>query len=265
MNRHMMKTLILAALPQEYGPLKKLIALRRVPAAWPFKTFACSFAEKEIMLIETGMGNHCAEKALHAALARCRPDLLLFAGFAGGLHPALSVGDVCVARSCLAAGLERNSGASGFEIFLPPEMVEFAQKFGVRPVCTLGVAEPAEKKALAALAPGRLAVVDMETSAVARIAWRESLPLACFRAISDALDDDLGFELAAITGRAGKVDGAKVLRTILDRPPVMRAFYRSWRRSALAGKNLCAVLASFLSIPAPGFGAIARGIRVERP
>jgi len=52
--------------------------------------------------------------------------------------------------------------------------------------------------------------------------------------------------------------------TIIRNPPVVRAFYRSWRRSARAGKNLGLIMADLLNLPAATLRTIAGEIRIER-
>ena len=54
-------------------------------------------ARKDLRLLLTGMGPRNAERAISVALQRERPNLVLSAGFAGGLRPGLPGGAVVFA------------------------------------------------------------------------------------------------------------------------------------------------------------------------
>ena len=253
-----MKILILAALPQEYAPLKKHFPALRSVRNRPFRKFALNLPGKEIILIESGMGDKAVRDALGGELSEFFPDLLLFSGFAGGLHPDLSVGTVCFA----AKGRSIETGTMyGFDF--PDELAEFFAKHRVRPVLALSARTPGNKQALSALVSGEPAVLDMETATAAEEALTRQIPLICFRAVSDAVDHDLGFSLEDISDEQGRVRPLRVLATILKKPSTLLAFYLLWRSSSLAARNLCGALAALLNLPASELARMAGGIRLE--
>ncbi|MFZ0945559.1 MAG: hypothetical protein WB930_16705 [Syntrophobacteraceae bacterium] len=254
-----MKILILAALPQEYSPLKKLFPSWRMVRRKPSKKFAFELPGKEIVLIECGMGAKSVQEALGAELARFTPDLLIFSGFAGGLHPDLQVGVVCFTVSVRGISSEEV-----FQFLVPNELSDFLAQNHIRPVLTLSAQTPGDKQALSALASGQMAVLDMETATVAEIAWHNKIPFICLRAISDPIGHDLGFNLSDIADERGRIRLTGVLFTVLRKPATLKAFYLSWRSSRLAAGNLCGSLAVFLGIPAPLLGRIASGTKIER-
>jgi adenosylhomocysteine nucleosidase len=259
----MLNILILSALPQEHRHLRKSTPRWRHAAATPFKTYGLDLSDRKIVLVETGMGSRVAAQALDGALARFRPDLVIFAGFCGGLHPDLSVGDLCVAHKSLtihpAAQLENDV----FTFVFPDELREFFRKWNVKPVTAATIEAPEEKATLAAVVGDGPAAADMESAPICAIALREGLPLLILRSVSDAVNDDLGFSLEQITGQGGRVAVLKVLGTVLANPWVLKAFYLAWRRSEKAGKRLGAALADFLMLPGGSLGRIARQIRVR--
>ena len=253
-----MRILLLAALPQEYSPIKKLLPSWRLVGKRPFKKFVCNLPGKEIVLIESGMGPRSAQEALGAELTGFTPDLLIFSGFAGGLHPDLPVGAVCfTARTC-----EISSGQV-FHFRFPDKLIDFMTQNGIRPVLGLSAEQPGNKRTLSALAAGQTAVLDMETATLARIAFHNKIPFVCFRAVSDGLDHDLGFDLSDITDEHGKVRLAGVLVAVIRKPATLKAFYLSWRRSRRAAKNLCRSAAAFLGLPTPVLDEMAGEIRIE--
>jgi nucleoside phosphorylase len=290
-NDPMLKILILAALPEEYAPLRKLIH-----SPWlllsrkPFRQFGFSLPGMELRLVETGMGEEVAGKALRWALARSRPELLLFTGFCGGLHPDLHVGDVCIVENAVAFHSHGAEPQGIIKYSFPDELSKFLAEKKVRAITAVTISSPEEKSSLARYIMGRsrnasgkcgesedspqkgwgeredhwpLAGVDMETYALADIVRHEELPFLCFRSVSDELNGELGFNLGDITGPGGRVKVGKVLTTIALHPGTLKAFFVAWRRSLKAGKNLSAVLADFLTHSSLGLSRIARGIRTK--
>jgi nucleoside phosphorylase len=288
--RAMLKILILAALPQEYAPLKKLIPTWRLLCRKPFKQFVFSLPGMEIRLIESGMGGDSARGALEWAFAQSRPDLFLFVGFCGGLHPDLHIGDVCVVERSMAVHPHGKAAGGIFAFRFPGEFSEWLCQRNVKAISAVTISSPEDKSTLAELAARHLARVhreageftlpeqegqgdnaaehtlagvDMETFVLAGIGCREQLPFLCLRSVSDELGDQLGFDLSEISGPGGKVKIGKVLKTIMLNPKALKAFFLAWRRSNRAGKNLCAILADFLTAPSDSLRGIARGIRIE--
>ncbi len=253
-----MRILILAALPQEYSPIKKLLPSWRLVGKRPLKKFTCKLPGKEIVLIESGMGARSAQEALGAELTGFTPDLLIFSGFAGGLHPDLPVGAVC-----FTANTREISSAEVFHFRFPDKLIDFMTQNGIRPVLGLSAEQPGNKQTLSALAAGQPAVLDMETSTLARMAFHNKIPFICFRAVSDGLDDDLGFDLSDIADERGRIRLAGVLAAVIRKPATLKAFYLSWRRSRRAAKNLCRSVAAFLEIPTAVLGKMAGEISVE--
>jgi adenosylhomocysteine nucleosidase len=254
-----MNILILAALPQEYSPLRKLFPSWRLLRKRPSKKFALRLPGKEIVLVECGMGARSAKEALGVELAGSSPDLLIFSGFAGGLHADLPTGVVCFTESVRAIFSEKV-----FQFRVPNSLSDFLAQNHIRPVLALSAETPGDKQAMSALGSGQMAVLDMETATVAEIAWHNKIPFICFRAVSDPIGHDLGFNLSDIADGRGRVRLTGVLFTVIRKPATLKAFYLSWRNSRLAAKNLCGSVAAFLGIPASLLGKIAGEIKIER-
>ena len=96
---------------------------------------------------------------------------------------------------------------------------------------------------------GSAVMVDMESCFAAEFALQRQIPFLCFRAISDALYDEIDFDPGAIIDAHGRVKILKVLSAILQKPQLLGSFYQAWRRSDEASKNLCNALARFLELP----------------
>lgn len=262
----MLRILILTALPQEYAPLKKLIPGWRRLTGRPYKSFLVPLPGRRIVLMECGMGGDAVRNALERGRVELNPDVVVFAGFAGGLHPSLAAGDVCVVRDALLFdSLRGNAGTvASFSLGLGPEFSKFASDKALKCISAVTAPQPENKTALAARLGNRPAALDMETADVAEIACRDGLAFVCFRAVSDGLSDDLGFDVAEISDSKGNVKIWRVLGTILRNPFVLGAYYRAWRRSRVAAENLCRVLTAFLDIPVGSMRRIKERALVAR-
>ena len=226
-----MRILILAALPQEYSPIKKLLPSWRVVAKKPLKKFISRLPGKEIVLVESGMGSEVGPEALAAELTGFTPDLLIFSGFAGGLHPELPVGAVCFTVSA-----REISSGEVFHFRFADKLVDFMNQNGIRPV--LGTQRRTARQQAGPVSSCRRAngCFGHGDRSAARIAFHNKIPFICFRAVSDSLDHDLGFDLSDIADERGRIRLAGVLVTVIRKPATLKAFYLSWRRSSLRGK-----------------------------
>jgi adenosylhomocysteine nucleosidase len=205
-----------------------------------------------------GVGRAAAERAARRLVAGHRPQLLVTAGFAGGLDHGLARGVVCrPARAVLAASAPGTRGG------LLTGTSETREAPSQRPlptldlvgdggepltICTVDavVRTPAEKRSLAARTGA--AVVDMESFAVAAVAHDRGLPCACVRVISDALDDELPREVVGLAQpqsawrRLGAAVGA-----VGRRPGAALDLWRLWERAVLDGRTLATALAALCS------------------
>ena len=251
----MTRVILLAALPQEYGPLKKLVGPWRLVERRPFKKFAHVTEDKEILLVETGMGKAMVLKALEREVKSNPPDLLISLGFAGSLCEDFAVEDVLLGKTLigLSEGDHETRQASSYptesEIlrFEPsPHLLGFCRDTGVRQAQIVTVARPESKPPLSLHFKDTQSLMDMESFHVARAAEEAGIPFLCFRAVSDGLHDEIDFDLDRLIDPSGRVRISAVLATVALHPGLVRSFYTSWRRSAKAARRLGEVLAALL-------------------
>lgn len=253
-----MNILIVSALPQEYAPLAKHTPPWKHFGNSPFKRYSFDLGALKIVLVESGMGAAAAGRVLESEFMRALPDLLVFAGFAGGLHTGLKVGTVSIVEQTRELGSK-----DSFHFVFPERLREFIASHGLRFVCALTAHQPQSKRALSSVADGEQpSVLDMETAPIAGFCFLKGVPFICFRSVSDAVDDDLGFDVKDITDGEGKVSLPGVFRTVVRNPRTLAAFYHSWRRSTVASNALCAILSEFLRLPAHVLEEIARNTRL---
>ncbi len=129
------------------------------------------FEKDDLVLICGGIGAEAARRASDAVIAVYAPSVVYSVGFAGGLNPALKVGDVVEPRRVVNAGdgssrnLDQGQGV----------LVSFAS-----------IASAEQKSRLRDSFGAQL--VDMEAAAVARAADARRTGFAVVKVISDELD-----------------------------------------------------------------------------
>ncbi|MBE7157305.1 MAG: hypothetical protein INR62_02505 [Rhodospirillales bacterium] len=135
---------------------------------------------RPVIVLHTGAGDSAAcQHRLTAMLESKRPRLVISSGYAGGLDPALRVGDLLLAQNrsdpTLSAAVQTN---------LDPDSL-FNGALSTQPAA----AETVAAKAALHASTGALGV-DMETVWIAAACVRAGIPLVSLRVISDAADRD---------------------------------------------------------------------------
>ncbi len=125
---------------------------------------------RKVLVAHIGIGQTSAESGTRALLAEVQPRLLIAAGYAGALDPRLRHAEVVAVLNYSAAGLLARY--SGTVVTLTTQC---------------HAAQTAEAKTKLARSTGAQAV-DMETSAIVRVAMEYQIPTLALRAISDAAD-----------------------------------------------------------------------------
>ncbi len=268
---------LFAALPWEYRVFKRTLGPWREFSARPFKAFALSLGDKDLFLVETGMGKAMVETALNWAFWSWHPHILVSFGFAGGVNRSLSVGDVCLCTELRYFDSDARVMAQTAYLIDPHrEVLTFCRTHGVPAACCITTLHLEAKGFLSADSSDSLrsqrvmrddqsvpqcqgdtpALVDMETYFAARFACDHRLPLLCFRAVSDTCDQELGFQLADISDSQGRVDLWRVFTATVRNPAIIKALMASWRRSHRAAQKLGILLRAFADIPAGQIRAI---------
>jgi adenosylhomocysteine nucleosidase len=159
------KVAMVAALEREVRPLVKgWLGVEREYLGRGFKFFE----NGQAVLVCGGIGADAARRAAEAVIALYGPELVLSVGFAGGLDPALKVGDIFYPGRVV----DVRDGSS----------VETGAGRGVL-VSVAGIADGEQKSKFAASYGAQ--AVDMEAAAVARGAQARGIRFMAVKAISD--------------------------------------------------------------------------------
>ena len=164
------------ALPEESKDFVAKLRNARVVRSGTLPVVTGELHGRRIAVCHTGVGAKSCEARIAAFFEELRPTMLVSSGFAGGLDPALKVGDVIIASN-----------------FSSPEMLAKATLPQI-PHATMTtqehVAETVADKA-ALFSQTSASAVDMETALIFAQCSRRGIPMLSLRGISDSAADEL--------------------------------------------------------------------------
>ncbi|MGD0586340.1 MAG: hypothetical protein ABSA86_11300 [Oryzomonas sp.] len=246
-----MNIAIITAMPEETRACLKAVESPESIQVGRLKAFHCSTLQHDLLLVESGMGFKNAAAAAEALLGEFRPDLLISAGFCGGIAPELRVGDVAISKDLSIV-------ANGVVQQVPVEVAAAGRNFvarqsaeGARVFASLFASTPSimAKKELAPLLPpgAPWPVVEMESAAIAIVAVENGIPYMGIRTVSDPADEELGFSLEEFTDNHLRIRPHRVALTILRRPWIIPQLIRLARNSRIAADSLSHAVARLLA------------------
>ncbi len=179
-----------------------------------------------ICTLVTGMGRQNAERITRRVLDAARPDLLITAGFAGGLDPVLTHGSVL------------------FEV--DPTFPRVNQLFSVgaqlgRFHCAERIAITAAEKQAFRTSTGADAV-EMESAVIRSLCRERGIPSATVRVISDTAAEDLPVDFNALVTPEGRPKPLSFALALLRQPHIIGELIRFQRRISRAAERLAEVL-----------------------
>lgn len=237
-----MNVAIVTAMPQETRAVLQGARHRKMNLINGRHTCRCNITGHDIVLVEAGMGLLNAGWAA-TLVAEEKPDLIISAGFGGGIVSGLSAGDVVMAEQVLqwlGNGFEEvavgfyghNSAADNLSLLRG----SFVTNDGIL-----------SKQNLAQhLTGANNPIVEMETAAVARVAVTHGIPFLGIRAVSDAWHEELAFSIDEFCDDTMRIRPAKVLATILKRPTIIPQLIRLALNSRVAGASLAKAMERLL-------------------
>jgi adenosylhomocysteine nucleosidase len=234
---------IIAAMPEETAPLLRKIGQVHRERYQGLNLYRFNYGRNNVCLLESRIGMGQSARATRALLDFANIDMILNIGLGGAPLPDLSIGDIVVAERLLFFKERLFSEQQGLDARFTADCLSALRgerKFRVYPGTSITAAEILDKKSLAALIPSgvRYPVLEMETTAVARIAREHSVPLAAIRAISDGANEELGFSIGEFTDKEMRISPWRVLGTIARKPQIVPQLMRLGMNSRRAAENL---------------------------
>lgn len=208
----------------------------RVAGDWP--VFETMFGSVRVRAVVTGMGQDHALKAAQRFLAE-KPEICVSTGLAGALRNGYRPGDIVAARLVSEVG-EPVAVASH------RELLSTAVDCGARRIERLAtskvlVTRAEEKQRLS----NEAEAVEMESYTILAEAARHGVPGIAVRAVSDAADFDLPFDLARATDARGQIRVASVVSQVLRRPTGLPSLLKLARDCRLASRRLADFLDAY--------------------
>lgn len=230
-----MKIAIITAMPEETRavlgktwPVEKTVHGDRI-------SYRCLVDGHDITLFEAGMGMLNAGWAA-SVLAAEMPDLIVSAGFGGGVVPGLKVGDVVMAERVLHwTGSDFEQVQTKFYGQKPGNSTSLFPRG-----CFITCDGIIRKQQLVELLPSGVIrpVVEMESAAVARVAAERAIPFLGLRAISDSWNEELGFSIDEFCDDDMRIRPLKVAATVMRRPRIIPQLVRLAWNSYVAARRL---------------------------
>jgi adenosylhomocysteine nucleosidase len=241
---------ILFALRRESGPFRREFRPQQSFPGAPCWARFCGPAWLTVLLVETGMGQANVSTALDWLLSEpsfegvpYRPQLLLFAGFAGALTESLRVGDIVLAEEVVdtSGGRWRTTWPTPFPEgdWTPP--LHRGRLLTVDTLC--GGAK--DKRDLRT--QFQADAVEMESAVFAARCTEAAIPFGCVRTISDDLSTSLAPELASLLS-GGTVSPWRFLLLLARHPGLLPQLLRLARDTRRSAEQLGMALGELLTL-----------------
>jgi adenosylhomocysteine nucleosidase len=243
----------LAAMKIETRPFLRRIGRYRRGSIGRLTCYRFSIHAQPCVLVETGVGRSRAADALEVLLHVETPGLVVSFGIAGAPLAGLRVGDVVFGLSVC----ELDGGIPGplRPLAQMPskawQAAELATRFsGARVFHGVMVTTRAEQ--IIDWTRSEYPVLEMETSAIAKVCATAGIPLVALRSVSDSRDDPLPFDLPHFVDDQPQVM-MRSLAAILRRPSLLGALLRLRRNAVRAAEaaGVAVVAAVEAMVPTP--------------
>jgi adenosylhomocysteine nucleosidase len=232
--------LAIIAVANEIAAIERRVAPWTTEGSGGFTLARARLAGKDLVLVTCGMGKVNAALATQAVIERCRPAAIISCGSAGGLWPDMQPGDLIIGERVT----QHDAGAYLGERFVhvgvqtwdagrwktrrswpaDADLVSAAQ-------AAAGALDKIARVRAGLIAAGDQAIfskerrawlretlqalaVDMESAAVAQTAAANGIAWLAIRAVSDAADEDAGFDVSKLVEYADEASATTLARRL---------------------------------------------------
>jgi adenosylhomocysteine nucleosidase len=210
-------------------------------SAWPGK-----WKKQSIILVRSGVGRQRAEDATLQVIDHFQPSTLVSIGYAGAVQPELNVGDLVIADTIIEE--KRKEKYSPDSDWLNrAKNVSCPEGFKAI-VGGLLTVDNVIHDSLSKQELGKnygVQAVEMETSAIAKVAEEKDVPLLSLRVISDRLDQEL-LDSSSFLGSDGEISTLKAGWYVLTHPSSIKSALSLRSQTQIATQALTKFLSNLL-------------------
>ena len=210
-------------------------------SAWPGK-----WVKQNIVLVRSGVGRQRAEDATLQVIDHFKPGCLISIGYAGAVQPELNVGDLVIADTIIE---ENEKGEYAPDSTWLNRAKEISCSNGVKTIVggllTVDnvIHDCPSKQELGE--KFNVQAVEMETSAIAKVAEEKGVPLLSLRVISDRLDQEL-LDSSSFLGSDGEISTLKAGWYVLTHPGSIKSALSLRTQTQIATQSITRFVSDLL-------------------
>ncbi len=237
---------ILVAVKQELRPILRRARATHIVRQEHLDFHEGTLAGQPVALLALGVGKECARIAAEMTIKCYRPDLIISAGFGGGLQSVVRGGDIVIGTEVLDLCADDGKDVrwrSSHRLSRHDELTEANGEFRIHRGKILTADEMvlrSKHKKRYGQATGAL-TVDMETSAVAAVCAARHTDLLALRCITDNDHENLPREFNDFF-IVGQLQPSRIISACTRRPRLVADLARLGFRAKVCGKNLARFL-----------------------
>lgn len=204
--------------------------------------------DKDILLIQTGIGKQNARQAIINAIGRFAIDEVISTGFTGALQEGVNVGDIVFVKQALdIESLHETECSVAYSDLINDICKEQEITYHSGKGITVNKAvELAADKKLFGVKYNAIAV-DMETSALAEVLAKNHIPLTVFRSVSDDVNSDLRIGGIDKMMDDGNISLKKAGYAVTKNVTIIPGLIKLRKNAIIASSNMSAVMLSILT------------------
>lgn len=249
-------TCIIGAVREEIAGIKGGMRIDQRIRSGGIKVFKGRFREKDILLVQSGVGDVRAEESVRLVLDRFPVESIISLGYAGGVRDDLEIADIILCDRVIRHKgeiiIEKQTKSTeeylpDTDLFKKASEVVQKSKVNFHRGATLTVdriiSSPDMKRWIGKTYP--VIGVEMETAALARVAAIMGIPFLSIRSISDTVDDNV-ISFSSFISESGKVLRGKVGIYMLTHPGSLKLFMDLKMKSRNATLSLTRFIYRFM-------------------
>lgn len=234
-----MKIGIIGAMEEEIRYLKEVIQEQEVIHYHNFEFTTGKLGQHAVVLILSGIGKVNATISALLLKEKFNVDVMINTGSAGGIDPALEVGDIVIAHSLVhhdvdvtGFGYEPGQMAGMPNVYYPNTQLmraaqEACREMAIEPVIGQIASgdqfiNSASKIATIATTFPTVRAAEMESAAIAQTAYVLGVPFVIIRAISDSANEEASMSFDQFILLAGKVSASLVTKLVESLPETIK-------------------------------------------